>query len=367
MTGAPGSTTRPTTRQVLVFTGVVCALVGIGVAAGAVGGHAGDRATTAAALPAGTGTCDAAQVARHVLPSMVTIRVGSASGEGSGSGEVIDASGIVLTNDHVIAAADGDTVSLELDDGTELSATIIGRDPRTDLAVLRADTDRALTPLGWGDSDDLVVGEPVVALGAPLGLTGTVTTGIVSALGRSVPVPTGDGSGTTVLTGAVQTDAAINPGNSGGALVDCRGRLVGINTAIATVPSASGVSSGSVGIGFAVPAAVARPIAAALRADGRVAHPTLGVRTVPVVVRHRDDTTAVGLQLTAVADDGPAAAAGLRPGDVVTAIGGVDTLHPDTVAHLEATRDAGDDLRVTVVRDGDEHVVTATLVAAATS
>lgn len=366
MNGAPGSTTRPTTRQVLVFTGVVCALVGIGAAAGVLGSRADNRTPTAVAAT-GAGVCDAAQVARHVLPSMVTIRVDSASGEGSGSGEVIDPSGIVLTNDHVIAAADGDTVSLELDDGTELTATIVGRDPRTDLAVLRADTDRSLTALGWGDSDDLVVGEPVVALGAPLGLTGTVTTGIVSALGRSVPVPTGDGAGTTVLTGAVQTDAAINPGNSGGALVDCHGRLVGINTAIATVPSAGGVSSGSVGIGFAVPAAVARPVAAALRADGRVAHPTLGVRTVPVVVRHRDGTTAVGLQLTAVADDGPAAGAGLRPGDVITAIGGVDALHPDTVAHIEATRDAGDDLRVTAVRDGDEHVVTVTLVAAASS
>ncbi|WFR66363.1 hypothetical protein P9139_16010 [Curtobacterium flaccumfaciens] len=144
-----------------------------------------------------------------------------------------------------------------------------------------------------------------------------------------------------MLTGAIQTDASINPGNSGGALVDCTGRLVGINTAIATVPSAGGASSGSVGIGFAVPSAVARPIAEALRADGSVAHPTLGVSTLPVALHHADGSVAVGLRLTAVSDGGPADDAGMRPDDVVTGIRDVPTLHPDTIAHLEATRSVG--------------------------
>ncbi len=380
-----------TLRFWTVFGACVLAVVALGAVAGWIGSGSGRDTSDADGAGSTTGTashaaCNAADVAREVLPSVVTIEVGSSSGGGggSGSGEVIDASGIVLTNDHVIAdgtegtdgaggadgavGADADRpVTVRLDDGTELAATVIGRDPRTDLAVLRTDTDRRLPALPWGSSDRLVVGEPVVALGAPLGLSGTVTTGVVSALGRDVPVPTGDGSGSTVLTGAIQTDASINPGNSGGALVDCAGRLVGINTAIATVPSASGSSSGSVGIGFAVPAAVARPVAEALRTDGSVAHPTLGVSTLPVALHHADGSVAVGLQLTAVAAQGPAASAGLRPEDVITALRGVDALHPDTIAHLEATRDVGDDVHVTFVRDGREHTATITLRAAPTS
>lgn len=363
-----------TLRFWTVFGACVLAVVAVGAVAGWIGSGAGRGTSDADAVGSTTGTanhaaCNAADVAREVLPSVVTIEVGSSSGGGggSGSGEVIDASGIVLTNDHVIADGADRPVTVRLDDGTELAATVIGRDPRTDLAVLRTDTDRRLPALPWGSSDRLVVGEPVVALGAPLGLSGTVTTGVVSALGRDVPVPTGDGSGSTVLTGAIQTDASINPGNSGGALVDCAGRLVGINTAIATVPSASGSSSGSVGIGFAVPAAVARPVAEALRTDGSVAHPTLGVSTLPVALHHADGSVAVGLRLTAVAAQGPAASAGLRPEDVITAVRGVETLHPDTIAHLEATRDVGDDVHVTFVRDGREHTATITLRAAPTS
>lgn len=368
-----------TLRFWTVFGACVLAVVALGAVAGWIGSGAGLDTSDADAAGSTTGTashaaCNAADVARAVLPSVVTIEVGSSSGGGggSGSGEVIDASGIVLTNDHVIAGgadgADADRpVTVRLDDGTELAATVIGRDPRTDLAVLRTDTDRRLPALPWGSSDRLVVGEPVVALGAPLGLSGTVTTGVVSALGRDVPVPTGDGSGSTVLTGAIQTDASINPGNSGGALVDCAGRLVGINTAIATVPSASGSSSGSVGIGFAVPAAVARPVAEALRTDGSVAHPTLGVSTLPVALHHADGSVAVGLQLTAVAAQGPAASAGLRPEDVITGLRGVEALHPGTIAHLEATRDVGDEVHVTFVRDGREHTATITLRATPTS
>jgi putative serine protease PepD len=353
---------------VVVGVGVVAGWVGSrGSGAGGAGGGTGRAGVSAAAV---AGACDAAAVARSVLPSIVTIEIGSAdggSGGGSGSGEVIDASGIVLTNDHVIASGADGPVTVRLDDGTELDARVIGRDPRTDLAVLRADTDRKLPALGWGPSDALEVGEPVVALGAPLGLSGTVTTGVVSALGRDVPVPTGDGSGSTVLTGAIQTDASINPGNSGGALVDCSGRLVGINTAIATVPSAAGASSGSVGIGFAVPSVVARPVAEALRTDGSVAHPVLGVTTLPVALHHDDGSVVVGLQLTAVTGGGPAEDAGLRPGDVLTAVHGVDALHPDSVAFLEATRAVGDDVRVTYLRGGEERDATITLRAAPSS
>ncbi|MDP4335119.1 trypsin-like peptidase domain-containing protein, partial [Curtobacterium sp. A7_M15] len=339
-----------------------------GVLAGWVAAAGSGRSESGAAGRVGSGTapaaCTASDVARAVLPSVVTIEVGVDGSGGSGSGEVIGADGTVLTNDHVIASGATGPLTVRLDDGTELDATVVGRDPRTDLAVLRAETDRRLPALAWGSSDALVVGEPVVALGAPLGLSGTVTTGVVSALGRSVPVPTGDGDGSTVLTGAIQTDASINPGNSGGALVDCAGRLVGINTAIATVPSAGGPSSGSVGIGFAVPAAVARPVAETLRTGGSVAHPSLGVRTLPVALHHEDGSVAVGLQLTAVTEGGAAEDAGLRAGDVITGVRGVDRLHPDTVAFLEATRDVGDSLRLTFLRDGESRDTAVTLRAA---
>jgi putative serine protease PepD len=345
----------------------VVAVLAVGTLAGWIGSRneartdeAGAGRTTTAAV------CNAADVARRVLPSVVTIEVSSPSGEGSGSGEVIDPSGIVLTNDHVIAEGSGGRITVRLDDGTELPAEIVGRDPRTDLAVLRTEPDRRLPALDWGDSNRLVVGEPVVALGAPLGLSGSVTTGVVSALGRSVPVPTADGTGTTVLTGAIQTDASINPGNSGGALVDCDGRLVGINTAIATVPTTNGEGSGSIGIGFAVPAAVARQIAEALRTDGEVAHPTLGMQTVPVVVRQRTGVVGPGLQVTEVTARGAADRAGIVVGDVITAIEGVDVLHPETVTFLEATNASGDRFAVTLVHDGRERTTTLTLRAAMT-
>ncbi|WIB79163.1 trypsin-like peptidase domain-containing protein [Curtobacterium sp. MCPF17_002] len=358
--GGPTSGGRWTARTSVAFVACVVAVVVAGAAAGLISSRAASSGAPATA-DGSAGTCDAEEVARSVLPSVVTIAVAASDGGGTGSGEVIDPSGIILTNDHVIAAAgDGGTVTVQLDDGTTIDATVSGRDPRTDLAVLRADSDRRLPALGWGDSDDLSVGQPVVALGAPLGLSGTVTTGVVSALGRNVPVPTETGS--TILTGAVQTDASINPGNSGGALVDCAGRLVGINTAIATVPGSDGTaSSGSVGIGFAVPAAVARPVAAALRADGSVNHPTFGAQTNPVSVRDSSGALSIGLQLTAVTDGGPAGAAGLRAGDVVVAIDGVDTLHPDTISHLEATEPSGHRVQLTYLRDGEPDDVRVTL------
>lgn len=351
----PDSATTPAGWALVVAAVVVVAGIGAGAAWFAAGSSGGRSGSGGDRDP----VCDAAEVARRVLPSVVTIEVSSASGSGSGSGEVIDPSGIVLTNDHVIAG--GDDVTVRFDDGAETGAEVVGRDPRTDLAVLRVDVERRLPALEWGDSDDLVVGEPVVALGAPLGLSGSVTTGVVSALGRSVPVPLADGTGSTVLAGAIQTDASINPGNSGGALVDCDGRLVGVNTAIATVPSADGSTSGSIGIGFAVPATVARPVAEALRTEGSVAHPSTGIETLPVVVRRADGTRSPGLLVTTVTDDGPAARAGVREGDVIVDVGGVDTLHPDTLAFLEATGAPGDRIRITVLRDGSEHDRTVTL------
>ncbi len=203
----------------------------------------------------------------------------------------------------------------------------------------------------------------MVALGAPLGLSGTVTSGIVSALGRDIPVPA-DGGGTAVLAGAIQTDAAINPGNSGGALVDCSGRLVGVNTAIATVPNASGeAGGGSVGIGFAIPVAVATRVADALIEDGRFSPPYAGLSTLPIAPSLAD-RLGVPPGLFVQEARGPAADAGLREGDVVTAVDGQAATGPDAVLLRTLAKQPGDRVRIDYVRDGKKASTTLTLAAA---
>src|SRR5262249_14300516 len=193
--------------------------------------------TTAAATGA---VCSAASVADRALPSVVTVQASGSTGGGTGSGVVIRSDGDILTNDHVIAvAANGGKLTLPRTDGETADATIVGRDPLTDLAVIRAKDTSDLPVIPLGESGTLKVGQPVVALGAPLGLSSTVTTGIVSALNRYVRVPAENGAAAH-LVGAIQTDASINPGNSGGALVDCDARLVGINTAGATATNRGG-------------------------------------------------------------------------------------------------------------------------------
>jgi putative serine protease PepD len=244
------------------------------------------------------------------------------------------------------------------------SAKLIGRDPQSDLAVLKVTATSDLPVIALGDSENVAVGQPVVALGAPLGLSSTVTAGIVSALGRNVPVPTDNGE-TTTLAGAIQTDAAINPGNSGGALVDCRGDMIGVNTAIATVPNEEGTGGGgSVGIGFAVPVNLASRIANDLIENGKVSYPYFGVEVTPIppAVAERwgiDD----GLYIQSVDPQGSAAKAGLKPGDVVTKIDGRQADRTDVLTQLLLTKKAGDQVQITYVRDGTEHTVTATLVA----
>ena len=181
--------------------------------------------------------CPVTSVADHVLPSVVTIAAAGPGGSGTGSGEVIRSDGYILTNNHVIAiAANGGKVEVTFSDGTSVPATIVGRDVLTDLAVLKVAQSDNLKVIGLGSSDSVQVGQPVVAIGAPLGLSGTVTSGIISAMDRTVEVPAEDDR-SALLVSALQTDAAINPGNSGGALVNCSGDLIGVPTAGATVPN----------------------------------------------------------------------------------------------------------------------------------
>jgi putative serine protease PepD len=307
-------------------------------------GQAGAPAQNAA-------VCQATEVSGKALPSVVTISASGAEGAGTGSGVIIRSGGFILTNDHVISVgAGGGTVSLRYSDGRTAGAAIVGRDPFTDLAVLKADDDaQGLPVIELGQSSSLRVGEPVVALGAPLGLSSTVTTGIVSALDRYVRVPAGNGL-TAHLVGAIQTDASINPGNSGGALVDCEARLVGINTAGAAVPNSAG---GSIGLGFAIPIDLAKKLADELIETGRVNHPDLGlqVQTIPPEIAQQTGGTA-GLFVQGVTPGGSADQAGLRRGDIITEIEGEPATSVEDLVVKTLTLRAGDSIRVTYKRSG---------------
>lgn len=327
------------------------------------GGFIAGTITTVALSSGSSGSCNAATVADRVLPSIVTINVVGATGSGSGSGQVISSDGYILTNNHVISpAASGGKLTVRFSDGHIADATLTGRDPKTDLAVIRVQDEKSLSVIAIGDSGRLVVGEPVVALGAPLGLSSTVTAGIVSALGRTVPVPSDDDRN-AILVGAIQTDASINPGNSGGALVDCDGRLVGVNTAIATVPGEDGQrSTGSVGIGFAVPQALAMPIAKELIDTGSVSYPTAGLDAVPIphaVAQHYGLSD--GLFVQSVVRGGPAATAGIRPGDIITAIDGSPAVSVDVLTAIQVTSKPGDTVEVEFERGGERRTTTVTL------
>ncbi|MDN4612849.1 trypsin-like peptidase domain-containing protein [Leifsonia sp. F6_8S_P_1B] len=345
---------RTRTWRTLIAVAAVLILVAGGMIAGVVG-------TLLLAAP--RGSCDAAAVADRVLPTIVTVQVRGDGGSGNGSGQIIDGDGHVLTNNHVIAPGSTPVaLVVRLSDGEELPATLVGRDPKTDLAVLKVTSEESLPVIRTGDSGSLSVGQPVVALGAPLGLSSTVTAGIVSALGRTVPVPSNDATN-AVLAGAIQTDASINPGNSGGALVDCDGRLVGVNTAIATVPSGGGQSSsGSVGIGFAVPVAQALPIARELIEHGRVDHPSAGVSVTPIppsVAAAFGITD--GLFVQSVASGGPADEAGIRAGDILTSVNGRPATSVDALTAVQVTSSAGDTVDVEYLRGGAKHTATVTL------
>lgn len=251
-----------------------------------------------------------AATAAAVTPSVVSIAFSSASGSGTGSGFIIDSRGYILTNNHVVeGAVGGGSLTVDLPDGRSFDAAIVGRNSAYDLAVIKIDATN-LPALQLGNSDGLVVGDTVIAIGAPLGLTGTVTTGIISALNRPV---TAGGSGETSFINAVQTDAAINPGNSGGPLVNAEGRVIGVNSAIATMSSSMSGQSGSIGLGFAIPINQAKRIAEELIATGKSTNPILGVQI--------DMQSSVrGAVVTDVTADGPADKAGLRSGAVVSKV-----------------------------------------------
>ncbi len=311
---------------------------------------------------------DWAATAKAVSPSVVAIQVASGQAEGEGSGVIIDKAGHILTNNHVATGAGTNAkITVTLDDGRTYSATIAGTDAATDLAVLTLQNPPDdLSPVSIGDSDALAVGQPVMAIGNPLGLAGTVTTGIVSALNR--PVSTGSEQSTPgsssdpVVTNAIQTSAAINPGNSGGALVTANGQLIGINSSIASLGSSQGGQSGNIGIGFAIPSNEAKTIAQQLIADGTAEHAYLGVSSEDATVTDGSSQRAAAA-VRSVASGTPAASAGLQVGDAVIAIDGerVDS----SLALVAAIREhqVGDKITLTVIRNGQHVDVPVTLAA----
>jgi putative serine protease PepD len=300
-------------------------------------------------------------VAGQVTPSVVSIQVQTAGGGGEGSGVVWDSEGHIVTNAHVVAG--GERVRVTLSDGRSYPAEITGTDASTDLAVLRLQDGPAdLSPIAIGEDSDLTVGDPVMAIGNPLGLSGTVTTGIVSALDRPVstqPLQQGDPSSAAV-TNAIQTSAAINPGNSGGALVDARGRLVGINSSIASLPNASGGQSGSIGIGFAIPMTSATGIVKQLIEEGVAEHAFLGVGLTGGEAEV-DGAILTGAEVTQVEPGSPAAGADLAQGDLITAIDGERVGSATALVAQVRERRTGAETEIEYVRDGSRESVTVTL------
>ena len=355
---------QPRRRRALSVVWVVPLLL-LSLVAGAVGGLGAARLLPEgrpadAALPASTvrdgvgELTGVASIAEEVLPSVVSIEVRNAEGEGTGSGFVLRADGYILTNNHVVSsAAGGGEIVVVFADGSQEQAEIVGRTSEYDLAVLKVNSD-GLTPLVLGDSDAVVVGDPVVAIGAPLGLQGTVTTGIVSALNR--PVSAGDGEAPAFIN-AIQTDAAINPGNSGGPLVDASGEVIGINSAIAQRPGLT-TTPGSIGLGFAIPSNQARRTAEELIETGQATYPVIGVL---LDSRYTGEGVQVSTEAqngqNPVTPDGPADRAGVAPGDVIVAIDGRPVTEADELIVSIRAKAPGDAVTLTVRTGQDERDV----------
>ena len=312
------------------------------------------------------GAPDWQAVAAAVRPATVSILVEGATEAASGSGVIIDSSGHIITNHHVVSgAAQGGNITVTLHDGRLYSATITGTDPTTDLAVLTLDTPPTdLTAALLGDSSTLEVGQPVMAIGAPLGLADTVTTGIISALDRPVAVSSSADSSAqaqteVVVTNAIQIDASINPGNSGGPLFNAQGAVVGINSSIASMGSSSS-EAGSIGLGFAIPVNLAKSVASQIIETGSAQHAMLGVQISTSSVLVGEDNR-LGALVATVNPGSAAEAAGLIQGDVIVGINGSSVTSGPSLTGYVRRYSAGDQVTLDVVRNGVQQQVLVTL------
>ncbi|RZU12866.1 trypsin-like peptidase domain-containing protein [Streptomyces sp. BK239] len=352
--------------------------LGIALVSGLLGGFVGAqlernggldtvKLPQASAAPAGRDADSIAGIAARALPSVVTLHVSGSAESGTGTGFVLDTRGHILTNEHVVAPAGSDgEISVVFNGGQTARAEIVGKDSGYDLAVVKVSGVRGLTPLPLGNSDNVRVGDPVVAIGAPFDLEGTVTSGIISARERPITAggERGDGSDVSYVD-ALQTDAPINPGNSGGPLLDAHGQVVGINSAIRSAvdgSDADGGQAGSIGLGFAIPVNQGRRVAEELINTGRATHPVIGV-TLDM------DYTGDGARVRAEGGDGglpvtpggPGDRAGIRAGDVITAIDGRRVHSGEELIVKTRAHRPGDRMKLTVRRDGEDRTLTLVL------
>lgn len=382
---------------IMVAAALVGGAAGVGGAAASTSLFASSNQTVVTSGPSSVTVNNADEVtqttaiAAKVLPSVVTISASSSSSGGTGSGVVLTADGYVVTNTHVVTL-DGATgnadITVTTSDGKVYQASVVGTDPTYDLAVIKLEDASGLTPIEFADSSDLNVGDATVAVGAPLGLSNTVTTGIVSALNRSIQIASsaapeegedeqpGDGGDSpfqfdfgqgqqpgsatsSISISVIQTDAAINPGNSGGALVDAEGKLIGINVAIASTGGSGSSEAGSIGVGFSIPSNIAKRITDEIIADGKATHGLLGAMVGDAA--SREGATTAGAYISEVTPGGAAAEAGLKAGDVVTSFAGLPiTDATDLTAQVRALA-GGATATVVYVRDGVTASVDVTL------
>lgn len=370
---ATGVPSRKRGRKALVVGALLLALVSGGVG-GAVGaylernGGVGDvELPQAGSESAGRAPDSVAGIAARALPSVVTLHVSGSEEQGTGTGFVLDDRGHILTNNHVVEpAGDDGEISVTFHSGDTAKATVVGRDGGYDLAVVKVTGVSGLDPLPLGNSDNVQVGDPVVAIGAPFDLAGTVTSGIVSAKERPITAggESGDGSDVSYVD-ALQTDAPINPGNSGGPLLDAQGRVVGINSAIRSADSGSdldGGQAGSIGLGFAIPVNQAKRVAEELINTGRATHPVIGVT---LDMDYTGDGARVGTKGSdggpAVTGGGPGAKAGLKSGDVITEVNGQRVHSGEELIVKTRAHRPGDRLELTLERGGKEISISLTL------
>lgn len=377
----PSTATQPKAKGRSRVAGVL-ALTLLAVGAGGAAGFAGaqlstgtDSATASSSASAGAvetqvvqadpSNPDWATVAAAASKAVVAIQVAGADGSGGqGSGVIIDSEGHIVTNNHVVSGVGSSAQITVLLGNTSYAATVVGTDPSTDLAVIKfVNPPSDLAVMGYGDNTKLAVGDPVMAIGNPLGLADTVTTGIVSALNRPVTTRavtensnTGrQNSSDVVVTAAIQTNAAINPGNSGGALVNTSGELVGITSSIASLSSSSESQAGNIGIGFAIGSDQVRYVVDQLIESGTAQHPQLGVSA-----RDISGTGTLGAEVVAVTPGSGAAAGGLQVGDLITSVDGQPVMSTESLVALVRAGRVGEPMQLGVLRDGDDLTVEVT-------